>query len=204
MEKNNLTPKESLEVIQQMIAASRQNFADKAINMILWGVILIVASFINYMLLIIDLEAQTRSNWIAITWIGLPVLAGFWSFSIGRRQKNKKRVKTHIGSLLSKMWLGYSVALFFIIFFCADAHCSPIPFILLLTGFATFIFGLGVKYTPFIMGSICFSLFAVAAYLASINADTASYQLLIFGCAIAIGYLIPGLLLYKKVKTEKA
>lgn len=204
MEKNQLTPKESLEVIQQMIAASRQNFADKAIYMIVWGVVLIVACLVNYVLLFIDLEAQTRSNSIIVTWIGLPILAGIWSYIIGCRQTNKKNAKTHIDNLLRKMWFGYGIALFFIIFFCADAHRSPIPFILLLTGFATFVFGLGVKYTPFIIGSICFTLFAIVAYWASLNTETAHYQLLIFGGAIVVGYLIPGLLLYKKVKTEKA
>lgn len=204
MKSKPIDPKESLEIIQQMIAASRQQFAEKGAYMILWGIMMIVASTANFLIFSLDLENSVRSNWIAGIWIGFPIIAGVISYVIGSRMAKKCTIKTHIGSLLQKMWIGYSINLFLIVFFTIQAEISPIPYILALTGFATSIFGLGVRYKAFIIGGLCFFIFAVLAFWISLYPDFVKYQLLIFALAIAIGYLIPGVMLYKKVNSSKA
>ncbi len=203
-ENPSLDPKESLEIIQKMVYATRQNYADKGIYMIIWGIALILASCSNYLIVISTDDPTALSHWTIANWIGFPVLAGILSSVIGYRKSHSPGVQTHIGSLLNRMWIGYTIVLFVTMYFCVQAQLSPIPFILLLTGFATFIFGLGVRSNAFIIGSICFVLFSLAAFLSASQPETANYQLLIFACAILIGYLIPGILLYKKVYFSKA
>lgn len=202
-EESSLAPKESLAIIQKMVHAPRQNYADRSIYMIIWGIILIVASFTHYLILISTNDPTTLSHWIIANWIGFPVLAGILSCVIGYRKSSSRGIKTHIGSLLRKMWVGYTIVLFFTFYFCIQAQLSPIPFILLLTGFATFIFGLAVRSNAFIYGSICFVLFALAAFFSASQPETANYQVLIFAAAILVGYLIPGILLYQKIYLSK-
>lgn len=196
-QEQTLEPEKSLEIIQRMIRASQQQFADNGSYMILWAIVLILASLVNYALLYTNLDKEILSQWIGINWIFFPIVGGILSFIVGNRQSHEQQVKTHVGQVLKFMWIGYGITLFFIIFFPLQKGISPIPFILLLTGFATFIFGLGVKYTPFIIGSVCFLLLAIAAFLASYE-----NEILIFALAIALGYLVPGLMLYRKVKHQ--
>lgn len=197
MEKE-LKPEESLKIIQQMIKASQQRFADNGIFMILWAVVLILGAVVNYYLTTLDLDVQTMNQGITITWITFPVLGGIISLIVGKRQSKKDPVKTHIGNLLKFMWVGFGVALFFTILFPALNGNSPIPFILLLTAFAVYIFALGIKYLPFMMGSIAVLILGVIAFWVDYP-----MQLLAFGLAIFLGYLIPGMMLHRKYNAAK-
>lgn len=197
MEKG-LTPEESLKIIQQMIKASQQQFADNGIFMIIWAVVLILAAIINYFLITLNLDVQTMNQGITITWITFPALGGIISFIVGMRQSKKESVKTPIGDLLKFMWIGFGAVLFFTILFPILNESSPIPFILILTAFAVYIFALSIKYLPFMMGSICVLTLGVLAFWANYP-----MQLLAFGLAIMLGYLIPGIMLYRKYNAVK-
>src|SRR5699024_1472717 len=197
MEKE-LQPEESIKIIQQMIKASQQQFANNGIFMIIWAIVLILAALVNYFLITLSVDRETMNQGITLTWIIFPSLGGIISFIVGKRQSKKENVKTHIGNLLKYMWIGFGVALFFTILFPALNGNSPIPFILILTAFAIYIFALGIKYFPFILGSVCVLALGVIAFW--VNYPT---QLLAFGLAILIGYLIPGIMLYRKYNDVK-
>lgn len=197
MEKE-LKPEESIKIIQRMIKASQQQFADNGIFMIIWAIVLILGTLVNYFLITLSTDIETMNRGITITWISFPTLGGILSIIAGKRQSKKENVKTHIGNLLKYMWFGFGVALFFTILFPALNGNSPIPFILILTAFAIYIFALGIKYLPFMLGSICALSLGVVAFW--VNYPT---QLLAFGLAILLGYLIPGIMLYRKYNAVK-
>lgn len=197
MEKE-LKPEESIKIIQQMIKASQQQYADNGIYMITWAIVLILGAVVNYFLITLSIDLETMNRGITITWIVFPTLGGILSIIVGRRQSKKESVKTHIGNLLKYMWFGFGVVLFFTILFPALNNNSPIPFILILTSFVIYIFALGIKYSPFILGSVCVLALGVIAFW--VNYPT---QLLAFGLAILIGYLIPGIMLYRKYNDVK-
>src|SRR5690625_2945325 len=197
MEKE-LKPEESIKIIQQMIKASQQQYADNGIYMIIWAIVLILASIVNYFLLTINLDGHILNQWINITWTSSLVLGGIISFIVGIRQSKKEIITTHIGNLLKYMWIGFVVVLSFTILFSALNKNSPIPFILILTAFAIYTFALGIKYSPFILGSVCVLILGVIAFW--VNYST---QLLAFGFAILLGYLIPGIMLYRKYNAVK-
>lgn len=197
MEKE-LKPEESIKIIQRMIKASQQQFADNGIFMIIWAIVLILGALVNYFLITLSTDIETMNRGITITWISFPTLGGILSIIAGKRQSKKENVKTHISNLLKYMWFGFGVALFFTILFPALNGNSPIPFILILTAFAIYIFALGIKYLPFMIGSICALTLGVVAFW--VNYPT---QLLAFGLAILLGYLIPGIMLYRKYNAVK-
>lgn len=197
MEKE-LKPEESIKIIQRMIKASQQQFADNGIFMIIWAIVLIFGTLVNYFLITLSTDIETMNRGITITWISFPTLGGILSIIAGKHQSKKENVKTHISNLLKYMWFGFGVALFFTILFPALNGNSPIPFILILTAFAIYIFALGIKYLPFMLGSICALSLGVVAFW--VNYPT---QLLAFGLAILLGYLIPGIMLYRKYNAVK-
>ncbi len=197
MEKE-LKPEESIKIIQQMVKASQQQFADNGIFMIIWAIVLILAALVNYFLITLGTDMETMSKGIIITWITFPTLGGILSIIIRKRQSKKEGVKTHIDNLLKYMWLGFGVVLFFTILFPTLNNNSSIPYILILTAFAIYIFALGIKYSPFIFGSICVLALGVIAFW--VNYST---QLLAFSLAILLGYLIPGIMLYRKYNAVK-
>ncbi len=197
MEKE-LKPEESIKIIQRMIKASQQQFADNGIFMIIWAIVLILGTLVNYFLITLSTDIETMNRGITITWISFPTLGGILSIIAGKHQSKKENVKTHISNLLKYMWFGFGVALFFTILFPALNGNSPIPFILILTAFAIYIFALGIKYLPFMLGSICALSLGVVAFW--VNYPT---QLLAFGLAILLGYLIPGIMLYRKYNAVK-
>lgn len=197
MEKE-LRPEESLKIIQNMIKASQQQFAENGIFMVVWAIVLILAALIHYFLITSNIEAETVNQWITVTWSSLIALGGIISSVIGYRQSKKETVKTHVGRILKLMWIGFGVVLFFLILFSSLNDNSPIPFILLLTAFAVYIFSLGIKYVPFMMGSACILIFGAASFWAAYD-----IQLLMFALSIFLGYLIPGIMLSRKYNTTK-
>lgn len=197
MEKQ-LKPEESIKIIERMIKASQQQFANNGIYMIIWAIVLILGVLVNYFIVTLDIAVATINQGIILTWIAFPCLGGFISFIVGKRQSKNKHVKTHIGNLLKYMWIGFGVVLFFTILFPLINGNSPIPFILILTAFAIYIFALGIKYTPFMIGSICVLSVGVVAFWLNYP-----LQLLAFSLAILFGYLIPGIMLYKQYNTIK-
>ncbi len=192
MEKE-LKPEESLKIIQSMVKASRQQYANQGVFMIVWAILLIIAALINYFLITSNLDLETIYLWIPIIWIAFPVLGGIISFILGKRQSKKEPVNTQMGNLLKFMWIGFGVILFFTIFFPLQNGNSPIPFILLLTAFAIYIIALGIKDLPFMIGSICVLILGVIAFWVSYP-----IQLLLFSLALILGYLIPGIMLNRK------
>lgn len=198
-QEKTLQPKESIEIIQKMMTASRKQFADNGAHMVLWAIILIFAGLTNYFLHLSNVASANLAEWTTAVWIAFPIIGGILSIFIGRNQAKDQKVTTAMNRILKFMWIGYGVVLFFVIFFSIKNRLSPSPFIMLFTSFAVFIYGLGVKYTPFIVGSICFLILGVFAFIITPNIN----ELLLFSLSIIAGYLIPGLMLYKKVKHQK-
>lgn len=195
-----LQPKESLQIITQMIEASRQRYADNGKYMILWAVVLIIAAAVNYFLMRSDLSQAELDKWLTLNWIGFPVLGGILSAVIGIKSSKKEYVKTHIGEILKLMWIGFGITLFFTIFFAVSTQNSPIPFVLIQTAFAVYIFALVIRFKPFMFGSLCLLICGGFSFWAGYE-----NQLLLFSIGILCGYLIPGILLQRQFhsKAEK-
>lgn len=197
MEKE-LKPQESLKIIQQMIKASQQQFADNGIFIIVWGILLILAALSNYMVAISGMDVESQNQWISLIWSGFSGLGLIISMVIGFRRSKKQTVETHIGKILKWMWLGFIVILFFTILFPLLNGNSPIPFVLILTAFALYIFALALRYKPFIVGGVCVLVLGVLSFWANYE-----LQLMAFALAILLGYLLPGIMLYRKYDRSK-
>jgi hypothetical protein len=185
-----LSHTESMEIIQRMIGVAKNKIDEYGFHFLLWGTLVVAASLANYYLIVFSPSKYATIPWLLMPVIGIP-LAFIYEF----RKKRTAKAQTYNDSSYSFLWMGFGITLFFTIFYSVMNHISPIPFILSLVGLATFVSGCIFRYKWLIVGGIVFWLASVsAAFVPGPN------QLLINAGATFIGYIIPGLLLWRKSK----
>ena len=190
MDKINLSPEDSFKIIDKAIANFKMNYKEGAKVFLLWGWILALASFSNFIILKIlhSNEAfglmglYSLGNWLVFCIIGFIIM-----FFMVRKTNKEKKVISHIDRFVNNLWWVTMASFFTAIFICVKLEINPPPFMLLIGGLATTTTGLAIKFKPLIFGGIAFFIFSIAATFVSNE-----YILLIVSAAIICGYVIPG------------
>lgn len=194
MEKNNLTPEESLTIISGAISNFKKNYKESSKVFLLWGWILALASFSNFIILKIlhGKEAYnlmgpySLGNWLVFCLVGFIFL-----FFIVRKTDKEKKVYSHLDSYVRNLWRVAAASFFIAIVICIRLEIENPPAIMLLIGgLATTTSGLLIKFKPLTIGGISFFVFSIAVTFVSNE-----YIALMVCAAIICGYLIPGYLL---------
>jgi hypothetical protein len=188
----NLSPSESLAIIQNMISTAKNNLTDDGFHFLLWGALVIIASFAQYALA----QMQFQANYIP--WYIMPVVGIPLAIIYEVRKKKHEKVKTHFDRIFGYLWTAVGITIFAVIFISIKSGInSPIPFILAVVGLGTLVSGGIVRFTPLIIGGV---VFWIAAFTACFFEPAT--QLLINGIATFIGYIIPGVILWRNFKAE--
>ena len=185
-----LSNEESLIIIQRMVREAQGAVADNGFDYILWGWALVIASAAHYALLVMNSSIEPGMAYLLLG------VAGIYSWLHHRREEKHEHVKTHIDSLMGYIWGGYGVTLFFLIYFSGAAENSPLPYILLLTGLATFISGGALKFKPLIIGGAVFWISSFISFNLPLQGQIAVQAL-----SMIAGYLVPGYMLLKQYRT---
>lgn len=187
-----MSHEESLALIQSMINSARNKVAEDGFQFLLWGVLVIIASLVNYLLILQGFADKAGLVWMIMPLVGAPI-----AFIYEKRKSKGPQVETYADKSAGYIWMSYGITLFFTIFYACYLQTSPIPFILLLTGMATFSSGLILEFKPLLFGGIIFWIFAIITFFT----DPAMHLLLNAG-AIALGYLVPGLMLRRQANSN--
>jgi hypothetical protein len=192
MENSNapLTNEESLVIIQRMVREAQGAIAESGFDYIFWGWALVIASAAHYVLLVMNTSIDPGMAYLLLG------VAGIYSWLHHRKEDKHERVKTHIDHLMGYIWGGYGITLFLLIFFTSAAGTSSMPFILFLTGLATFISGGAIKYKPLIFGGVSFWAFGAVSFFLPVQGQIAMQAV-----SMIVGYLIPGYMLLKQFRT---
>lgn len=191
-QQQELTAEESFQIIQGMIYTARNKVAENGFHLMLWGVLVIGSCLANYFLLHAGAGAWSGLPWLLMPVIGVP--AGI----IYEKNRNAhKEVRTHADLHVKHIWMSYLAGLVFVIMFCSLSQVSPVPFILIITGMATFATGRILQFSPLLAGSVVFWLGAMLC-LKVVDEN----QLLIQAAATFLGYIVPGILLWRAYKKE--
>lgn len=200
MEKNSLTPEESFDIINKAISNFKMNYKESAKVFLLWGWILTLACFSNFIILKILKSKEMleltvgkweltglfiMGNWLFFILIGFAILL----FMVHKINKDKK-VYSILESYNRKLWWVTAASFFVATFLCMKLRIVPPPIMMLIAGIATTTTALLIKFKPLIIGGIAFFIFSIATTFVSNE-----YLSLITGVAIICGYLIPGYLL---------
>lgn len=192
MESIEKTSQKSIALIESIIMEAKKEVSENGFHFILWGMLVVLSSLTQHILLANGVGDISNMVWIIMPLIGVPA-AFIYEWKKGKTQTTKVR-SNHAYSYL---WLGFGATLALIIFIAVFQHLSPIPFILALAGLATFVSGAIFRYTPLILGGVVF--WAGGLTCTFLNHGD---QLLVNACATAIGYIIPGVMLWKKSKNN--
>ncbi len=190
MENINLTPEESFSIINKAIANFKLNYRETAKVFLLWGWVLAIASFSNFIIIKIlysreafkSMGLLSLCNWAVFLLIGFIIM-----FFMERKLNKDKKVFSYLESYFKNLWTVTAASFFIATILCIKLEINPPPIMLLIAGIATTTSGLLIKYRPVIIGGMAFFIFSLAATFVSNE-----YISLIVFAAIICGYLIPG------------
>tara|TARA_R110001592_G_scaffold17115_8_gene72483 strand:- start:1517 stop:2098 length:582 start_codon:yes stop_codon:yes gene_type:complete len=181
MEEKELTPQESMALIQSMIGKSRKRYSDNSFFFLLWGWIVLIASLTHFYL-----STYTTYEHPYIAW-SLTVVGGMISGIVGARQGKNAKVRNYTDKMYGWLWLSLGLAMFTIIFNGQFIGWNTTPFILLFAAVGTSVSGAMMNFKPLQFGALVFWVLTFVAFRQPEN-----YQMLIMACGIVIGYLVPG------------
>lgn len=183
----NLSPLQSLQLIQSMIEKTRANLSANRFYFLLWGWLVFGAVMCQFILKVVF---EYRYHYIV--WL-LMLVGAVVTVVHALRQERTSQVRTYIGESMRILWTGMGISFFvlsFIITSSGSGWVFSYPFFILLYGLGTFVSGKLLQFRPLVIGGIINWCLACAAPFFHFD-----YQLLIAAAAILSSYIIPGHLL---------
>ncbi len=189
MEDKELSPQESLDLIQSMIGKARQRYTDNSFHFLLWGWIIIVASTAHFYLLEFTDYPNPAYVWL-LNFVGV-----VGSSIKGFRDGKQKVVTNYSDKVYGWLWLALGISMFIIVLNGFYLNWQLVPYILIMVGIGTFVSGAMMHFKLLQLGGIicwilCFIAFRVPE----------SYQMLIMAGGMLLGYLVPGYIMKFKAK----
>lgn len=189
MEDKELSPQESLALIQQMIGKARKRYTDNSFYFLLWGWITMVASLFHYFTATYTTFEHPYAGW------SLTIIGAILSMVKGSKDGRTAKVHNYTDKMYGWLWLSLGVAMFTIIFNGEFLNWNTVPFILLLAGVGTSVSGAMMNFPPLRIGAIVFWLLALASFRVDPN-----QQMLLMAAGVAFGYLVPGYIMKSNAK----
>ena len=217
-QEKQLTEKESLDLITQMINKAKDACHDTGITAIMWGTVIAVCSLIR----LSELHFGFRLPFDIYLLTLVAVLPQIY-FSI--KEKKERKVKAYGDAFMDYLWLGFGICIFLLVFITsvmfrgwepmADRYAEltqlPASFklyeynaslFLLLYGLPTFVTGTSMKFRPMLWGGLfCWACCIVSLY------TNVKIDLLLTALSSVFAWLIPGIIMekdYRKAKKELA
>jgi hypothetical protein len=189
--KGDLSPRESLQIIQRMIDHSKRKVNENGWYLILWGAVLGLAHLAMYILLKLDVEMNF--DWIWYPAIGIGVLG---SMLYGFLWDRKRKKGTFLDNIIGMVWLTFLFSWGLALIFDGKMENEGI-FIYLMSANAVLLTGIIIRYKPVMFGSLFLYGIALAALIMLPNLSLEFY--LFQAIAFIGGFLVPGLMLNRWV-----
>ena len=187
-EGKTMTGEESLRIITEMINKTKVNISQSSFHLLFWGWLIFAISLSEYLL-------YKFTNFTSPYYIWFFVIPGiFVSIIYGFVNGRKAKVHTYADRLYMWTWIGFLIAAIVLFIIHSKRLDTFATYILLLSGFPTFLSGFIIKFRPLIAGGICFWIIALI-----VNFAGPSVAPLGMPVAVLFGYLVPGYLLKNKV-----
>jgi len=183
-----------MEIINQMITQAKTNITDNGLSWLLWGSMLFLTSLATFCFITIGAE-NIFLGWNIFGLVTIVLLA------YGIFKPRKKLVKTYIGELMKLVDIGFVISIFTVIFAMniAVSPNSGFGFLLMVFSFFMLVKGGAAKSKVLMLGALVNWAGAIAMF---INKDF-RYDMLIMAIAIFIGYIIPGIIMWRQYKTQE-
>jgi FtsH-binding integral membrane protein len=189
----NLTEKQSLSIIEEMINRAKNQFSEDGSLYLLWGWVILFCSLGHFVLQVVVEYNRPWQIW-SVTWVVAVYMLIFL-----RRKNRTRKVKTYTEELLSYVWLAFVIMMALTFFllqkFVPQFWLYNFMFILLCYGMPTFLSGIILQFRPLIIGGVvCWVLSAASGFVHF------SYHPLFVSAAVVVAWIIPGFILRERFK----
>jgi hypothetical protein len=209
-----LTEKESLALITQMINKAKDSYHDTGTTSMMWGAIIAVCSLVK--LSEIHFDYRLPFDIYLLTF-----LAVIPQIFIILREKRGRKVKSYNDAFMDYLWLGFGICIFLMIFIINSIFHALQPFaaeykslagqsssfrlnefvaplFLLLYGMPTFVTGATCKFKPMLWGGIlCWGCCIITIF------TTIKIDLLLTALSAIAAWFIPGLIMEREYRLYK-
>jgi hypothetical protein len=189
-EEKVLNPQESLRVIRETIDLAKRGVGENGFQFLLWGWLVVAASLAEYYMLVNGYGVRAHLAWMVMPVIGAPVSV-IYEWRRDQKQKERNTVREWYGYL----WLGFGISLILALVTSILRQSPPIPMVLILAGFATFLSGILIRFRPLVFGALVLWAGAALCLVVAVREHS-----LIEAGAVILGYLVPGYLLNQKAR----
>jgi hypothetical protein len=194
MEKD-LTPAESLKLIETMIGEAKRSFHRNSFYFLLWGFLLIAAMIFNLVM------ARMGSAIGGYGWLVMGIAGGLVSYLYGSRESKRQRVSTAMDRVIVWLWAGFVITMLTTMIGAGAAgYTTPVGSIIVLTGLPTFVSGQLMRFRPLIFGGMLFWVLGAVSYFVTDDMVMATLYVL----AMLFGYIVPGYLLKRQEDAVRA
>jgi hypothetical protein len=215
-QEKQLSEKESLDLIAQMINKAKDAHHDTGVAAIMWGAVIAICSLVRF--------SEKQFNYrLPFDIYLLTFLALAPQIYLNIRERKQKKVKAYDDAFMNALWFGFGISIFLLVFInnvmfqnwsnasevITKATGEPNPFILyeyisafflMLYGIPTFVTGLSMKFRPMLVGGIICWVCCIISLFTPYKAD-----LLLVAFAAIFAWFIPGIILekdYRKARKE--
>lgn len=183
----NLTPEQSLKLIESMIGQAKKSFHRMSFYFLLWGGLLLVATLTEYLMG----RAGLPNGWMG--WPILGTLGGIIAGMHGSKEGRRSGAATFTDRVFLWVWVAFTITLVIIIVSSVAVGSKPGPWVSIITGMPTFITGGILGFRPLIIGGILFWVLGVLSLFVWPEQGA-----LLFALALLLGYIVPGILLKRQ------
>lgn len=190
MENKSITPQESLQVINDMIANTKSRMNENGFIYLFWGWIIFICALSQFVLLQLELNAFNFYPYFLV------IPAGIYTW-IHESKKHRQQEDSYINSIMNSLWITLAPNLALVGFLSWPAYqISPIPFLLIFLALGAIVSGSTIKSKPLIVGGIICNLIGISSMFI-----TVVYQPIFLAGGIVSADLIPGYIL--RIKFNK-
>jgi hypothetical protein len=193
MTEENLSPEQSLRLIQTMIDKTKQDISGKTHYFLVWGWITFIACTGQFILKHI---MNYEKHYLVWTIILVGIVYSAWQ---GYKEGKSSKVRTYVSDSMTYLWTGMGITYLVLSIVLSNIgwNTSVFPFFIILYALGTFISGNFIKFRPLIVGGILAWILAVVAVYLPYD-----YQMLVAAAAILVSYIIPAYLLRARNKAS--
>lgn len=188
MEERHLTPEESLLLISKTIAETKKRFQDNGHIIILWGILIFIVVFSQYILSLLGLYKLFDIAWTCL----LFPLGGIYTLIyVKKKEKMNNSPKTFLSTLLGAMgWLiGFNLMIMGVLFNDQLGNALAPVFLIIFALFLIMI-GILIKFKPLTIGGVLLNIIGLGSFF--VNSDYHGISMML---GAVIGFIIPGILL---------
>ena len=189
---DNLSHKESLALIEEMIHKARNAYHESGTSALLWGGVIMFCSAVSF-----------GNTWWKVGGLNnvwwLTLVAVVPQIVISIREAKAQKFKSHTDDAMSGIWISFGVGIFLLSYYANAYNVDGAPFLyLMLYGIPTFATGFTHRFTAMIIGGIICWLSAIASIYTPDRID-----LILFFVSAFFAWFLPGLLLRSAYLKER-